>query len=339
MDTFHAMTHYQSQRIRKHSEARKIPVTVVGGFLGSGKTTLVDRVAADATQERTDVLVREFGLTAIDDRLLHIDPRRIHGVPGISMHVDEQTMLYAAMERLHDERFGRFDRLLLETSGVDDPLFIAELFFLYDMPDLYELTNFVVLVDAEYGLLNLREYPAARRQIAFADTVLINKMDLAKADEVRQLERMVRKINPMARICFTTYGDAELSDLLDLGLYEQLCAVGDCSYVGREEAEPVMDIQSITLEESRPLDKEKVNRWISKLFNDYGAKLLRGKGFLCFADEDYRYEFQAVRKSFHSYANTKWQADEERKTVIVLIGERLPEKQRLQEELGECVKQ
>lgn len=332
-DVFHQMTHYQNQRFRRHTRERIVPVTLIGGFLGSGKTTLVNHVLAAPEQARTDVLVREYGSISIDDKLIRVDSDRVHPSPGVSMHADEQTMLYMALDRLHDERFGKFDRLLLETSGTESPEFFVQLFMLMDMPMMYKLDGLITIVDAEYGDLNLNEYRQAREQIAFADVILINKTDLSDESRIASLEQRLRRINAIAEIKHSTYSCVDISEAGKTTLYQQLSKAKQTV-----QEDIYMDgIKSIVLEINKPLDKLKVNAWLQNLFTENGTKILRSKGFFYFKDEDYRYEFQAVRKSFHSYAHDKWSENEERKTTVVLIGENLPEKNMLMETLSSCV--
>lgn len=333
-DLFHQMTHYQNQRFRRHTKQRIVPAFLIGGFLGSGKTTLVNHVLADPEQARTDVLVREYGSVSIDDKLIGIEEERVHPFPGASLHADEQTMLYMAMDRLHDERFEKFDRLLLETSGLDSLEYLVQLFMLWDMPMMYALQSVYVLVDAEYGLLNLQEYREAREHVAFADVLVINKTDLADESAIRELERTLRGINAMAEICRTTYSRINLEEKAALSPYQQL------RHLRPPEGErgDMWDIKSIVLTADEPLDKALVNQWINGVFQTNGSKILRGKGFFSFAGEDYRYEFQAVRKSFHSFARDRWGEDEQRKTTVVLIGENLPEQEALEASLLRCVR-
>lgn len=335
MSMYHEMSSYQHQRLRKHPVQRKIPVTLIGGFLGSGKTTLVNRAIALPEEARTDVVVREHGLVSIDDKLIRLSPERIRAISGVTMHMDEQTMIYMSLDRLHDERYGKFDRLILETSGTENPEELLQMFFLWDMPYMYKLNSLVTVVDSEYGMLNLDEYSQAREQIGFADVLVLNKTDLADEKTLNALEKRLRTINASAKIIRASFGNVRLHDIDHDTLYDTLRNLKQADT--REETEYMDGINSIVIEEKEALNKEKVNRWIQALFDSYGAKLLRSKGFFNFAGEDYRYEFQAVRKSFHSYANELWPDGEERKSVIVLIGENLPDRQELTRTLHECI--
>lgn len=126
---YHEMGSYQHQRMRKHPVQRKIPVVLIGGFLGSGKTTLANHVLAQPEEARTDVVVREYGLVSIDDKLMRVDSVRVRTISGATMHMEEQTLIYMVLDRLHDERYGKFDKLLLETSGTENPEELLQLFF------------------------------------------------------------------------------------------------------------------------------------------------------------------------------------------------------------------
>ena len=332
---YHEMSSYRHQRIRKHPVQRKIPITLIGGFLGSGKTTLVNHAIVQPEEARTDVVVREHGLISIDDKLIRAPEERVRAITGVTMHLDEQTTIYMALDRLHDERYGKFDKLILETSGTENPQELLQMFFLWDMPYMYSLSAFVTVVDGVYGMLNLDEYKAAREQVGFADVIVINKVDASPAAEIDRLEKRIRAINCAAAVVRASYCKFDLSKYDGISLYDRLKTIHESD--SRQGAEYMDGISSIVLEENEALDKAKVNAWIQKLFLENGAKLLRGKGFFWFKDDDFRYEFQSVRKSFHSYANELWPEKAERKTVIVLIGEKLPDKNELSRSLHACI--
>lgn len=333
MSDFLHQISYQHNRIKKYNDGWKVPVTVVCGFLGSGKTTTVNHIASLPGAETFDVFIREYALVSVDEKLIKGVPlERIHVNSGVSEHIDEETMLYIAMDRLHEERHKKFSRLILETSGAEDPEIFRHLFFLWDMPQMYDLSTFITVVDSEYGEMTLDEFECAAQQIALADTVLINKTDLADEESLRHLEARIRGINIGAHVIRTRYGNISMDDAKGLSLYELL------KNVTSDKDVICMDkIRSYALEVEEPLDKAKTNVWINALFNQYGSTILRSKGFMNFAGEDYRYEFQAVRKTFHSYANDVWPGDEPRKTSIVLIGTELPEKEALEAGLRACI--
>lgn len=310
----------------------RIPINVISGFLGAGKTTLMNHILSHPTRERVDVLIREFGKEAVDDQLVKFVSGNTHVFPGISMHDDPQLLLH---DYLHDlacnEETEPFDRLLLETSGLDRPESIVQMFMIGYIPQHYRLGSCIVVVDAQYGLLSLEEYEVARHQVAYADAIVINKMDLAEQEEVELLEKTLRKINPMAKIHQCSFGQVDLRSVLNIELYGQLKELEQ-----NEGATSVYGIQTVVLSENKPLDKDKVNHWINELFENTGAKILRGKGFLYFEGEDWRYEFQSVRKSFHSKADRCWEEGEARKSTIVLIGENLPDEKELRASFAAC---
>lgn len=313
----------------------KVPVTVIGGFLGSGKTTHVNHLIKASDDTRVDVIVREFGSISIDDLLVHLPKERVHVFPGVSMHHDPQLMLYGFLDSLY-ERYGKtFDSVLMESSGLDKPEDLVQLFFLGDVAKNYRLGSYIAIVSADYGSLDLDEYRIAREQAALADVVIINKTDLADEAEVDRLEERIRGMNMMARIIRAKFGEVDPDKVTDIGLHEQLEEVYGRLTEGRR-AFGMDDIRTIALTETRPMDKEKVNAWLQSLFMKEGTKMLRSKGFFNFQGFDERFEFQAVRKTFHSKADRKWEDGEDRKSVIVVIGEGLPDEKLLQESFSKC---
>ena len=269
--------------------------------------------------------------------------------------MDPQSTLYWALENLYSraDTLGGghltwqdvdFDYLLLETSGLDMPEHLAGLFFLDRLRDHYHLDSYIVVVDAEYGELCLYEYRRASEQVAFADILLINKVDLVDEDVLHSLEKRLRRINALARIYRTEYAQIDLDKLMNVRLFNappsaDLVATtsGGAADAPDTEEDSMDPFQSVTLSEARPLDKEKVNAWIEGLFEQRGRKILRSKGFLNFAGYDHRFVFQGVRMTFHSRTDRLWEPDEERKSTIVLIGEGLDDAAELQRSFSECV--
>lgn len=306
-------------------------VNIVGGFLGAGKTTLLNHLLSGGNLGRTCVLVREYGETGIDGRLIGVDPEDIHMFQGVSFQDAPQLRLYDYLHRLYDEK--EFDRLLMEVSGLENPHDLVQLFMVGHIPEHYTLGSYIAVVDARYGELNFDEYPVALEQVAYADAVIINKIDLADETAAARLEERIGHINGAARVRRASYARVDLTLFLNMDLYGQLKHLRPAA----AERNGMDHIQSMVLTEERPMDKDKVDAWINALFSQKGQKILRSKGFFCFRDEDCRYEFQGVRKSFHSKADCRWQPDEERKSVVVLIGEQMLDEARLQQSFSACV--
>ncbi len=330
------------------------PVAIIGGFLGAGKTTLLNYILTEQQGTRMEVIIREYGVVGVDHKLIVDEDVNVQLMAGGCIFADPQLKLFWAMENLYSrcDKLGGgnfswqdvdFDYLLMETSGLDMPEYLVRLFFLERLRDHYRLDSYIVLVDAEYGELNLDEYKLARQQVAFADIFLINKIDLADEEKVSRLEQRLHRINTLARIYRTEYARVDLSKVLNVGLFD--AAFKPKSFpnpdgvreAGHDGEEKVDDIQSVVLSEKRLLDKEKINVWIKNLFVSRGNKILRSKGFLNFAGSDHRFVFQGVRKTFHSKADRLWKPDEERESVIVLIGEGLDDVEELQKSFSACV--
>ncbi len=309
----------------------KKTVNIIAGFLGAGKTTLVNDVLSQPFDKKIDIIVREYGIASIDDRLIDMDRERVHVFLGVSLHEDPQSMLMTYLQTLYDVS-GRhpFDHLLIEASGAERAEGLVQLFMLPEIREHYQVGSCIVVVDGEFGDLNLEEYHVAREQTAYADVLVINKTDVADPQKLDRLEAMLREINPFAKVIRTQFGHVNLNEVLNADIYEQLRRLHETKESGMDE------IQTITLTVDEPLDISKTNEWISGLFKENGLKLLRGKGFFNIAGSDYRYEFQSVRTSFHSKTDKLWGEDEERRTVIVLIGERLPDAGELKAGLLKC---
>jgi len=325
--------HRHHQKVEHIKE--KISVTVIGGFLGSGKTSLVNHIVAHSLDSPVDVLVREYGEMPIDDMLIHVDPKRLHVFPGVSLHYDPQLMLYGFMDNLGGEADEKIHHLLMEASGLDEPEYLSRLFLLGNIRNKYHQESYVTIVDAEFAHVNLDEYPLVQEQIAYADVILLNKTDLVEADEIPTIIDRLRRINGLAKIFETQYCKIDPQTVLETDAFDQLMHLESFS-TEKSEDKPMDNITTIILQENRAMDKDKVNFWLDRLFRDQSIKLLRSKGIFYFSGSDFKFEFQGVRTSFHSKALSEWQEGEERKSVMVIIGEAL-DVATLKQDFSQCV--
>ncbi|CAK7257778.1 MULTISPECIES: GTP-binding protein [unclassified Shinella] len=198
---------------------KPIPVTVLTGYLGAGKTTLLNRILTDNHGKKYAVIVNEFGEIGIDNDLIVESDEEIYEMNNGCICCTVRGDLIRVVEGLM-RRPGRFDAIIVETTGLADPVPVAQTFFMDDdVRQKTELDAIVALVDAKHLPLRLKDSREAEDQIAFADVVLINKTDLVSPEELARIEATVRVINPSARIHRTTRSEIDLSKVLDQGAF------------------------------------------------------------------------------------------------------------------------
>ncbi|WP_008311256.1 CobW family GTP-binding protein [Leptolyngbya sp. PCC 6406] len=199
-----------------------LPVTIITGFLGSGKTTLLNHILSNQAGLKTAVLVNEFGEIGIDNDLLITTPgsddtmvELSNGCICCTINNDLMDAVYKVLERQN-----QIDYLVVETTGLADPLPIALTFLGTELRDLTRLDSIVTVVDAENYSLDLFNSQAAYNQIAYGDIILLNKVDLVDEADLDLLEVKLRQIKEGARILRTTRSEVPLPLILSVGLFE-----------------------------------------------------------------------------------------------------------------------
>jgi G3E family GTPase len=198
-----------------------LPVTIITGFLGSGKTTLLNHILSNQQGVKTAVLVNEFGEIGIDNELIvntSDDNTMIelsNGCVCCTINEDLANAVYKIMERPD-----KVDYMIVETTGLADPLPVALTFLGSELRDLTRLDSIVTVVDAENFNISLFNSEVAQSQIAYGDIILLNKTDLVDEADLDKLEVQIRDIKDGARILRTTKGNVPLSLLLSVGLFD-----------------------------------------------------------------------------------------------------------------------
>ncbi len=199
--------------------AKPIPVTVLTGYLGAGKTTLLNRILSENHGKKYAVIVNEFCEICIDNDLIVESDEEIYEMNNGCVCCTVRGDLIRVVEGLM-RRPGRFDGIIVETTGLADPVPVAQTFFMDDdVRAKTELDAVVALVDAKHLPLRLKDSREAEDQIAFADVVIVNKTDLVSPEEVARIEDIVRAINPSARVYKTTRSGVDLARVLDQGAF------------------------------------------------------------------------------------------------------------------------
>ena len=198
----------------------RVPVTVLTGFLGSGKTTLVNRILTENHGKRIAVVENEYNEISIDRDLVVSEAEEIVEMNNGCLCCMVRGDLMVALRNLL-KRVEKFDYILIETSGLTDPGPVAQTFIMDEyLKERVRLDGIVTLVDSKHVWLHIDEREELREQIAFADVVLLNKTDLVSPPELLKLEDRVRDINALAKIHRTLNSAAEMEDILDIGAFE-----------------------------------------------------------------------------------------------------------------------
>ena len=322
----------------------KIPVTILSGFLGAGKTTLLNYILREQHGKRIAIIENEFGEIDIDSDLVVASDEEIYEMSNgcICCVTPVRGDLLAVISKLMS-RQDRIDYIMLETSGLADPMPVAQAFFVDD-PVLDEVTldGVVVLVDAMHIEQHLDDVRydgidnQAVDQIVCADRIIINKIDLVDDDSVQRIDGRIRALNQRADIAPSSYAEVNLDGILGIEAFElsQRAAADpaflDNHYVHSHDP----DVETCALRIPGELDKEQVEEAAAGIAADYGADLLRWKGVLAIAGDTHRVALQGVHKIYEMHPLDRWDG-EHRDSRIVFIGKGL-DRQSLADRFEAC---
>ena len=308
----------------------RVPVTVVTGFLGSGKTTLVNYILSENHGKRIAVIENEFGEIGIDDALVIDAEEEIfemnNGCICCTVRGDLIRILGTLMKRRD-----KFDYILVETTGLADPAPVAQTFFVdEEIRGQLRLDAIVTVVDAKHLAIHLFEEKEegieneALEQLAFADRVLINKVDLVNEEELLLVEKQIRSINAGASLVRTQMSKVDLDWVLNARAFE-LSRVLEVDPQFLEESEHMHDqsITSVGIEVDGLVDLEKINDWLGWLLREKGTEIFRMKGILNINGSENRFVFQGVHMLFDGQPDRAWRTDETRVNKMIFIGRNL----------------
>jgi G3E family GTPase len=307
----------------------QIPVTILTGFLGSGKTTLLNRILQENHGQRIAVIENEFGEAGIDNEILLQDrDEQIIEMNNGCICCTVRGDLVRILGNLADKRDAgeiKFDRVVIETTGLADPAPVAQTFFVEDkVHQNYLLDAVITLVDAKHAPMQLKEHHEAQEQVGFADRILISKSDLVSESETTALHAHLKRLNPRAPIKNVHFGKTEIADILDVRGFnlDDILAI-EPDFLGEDHHEHDDEISSFVFRDKRPFIMEKLDTFLGGIVEIYGADMLRYKGVLNVQGNDKRVVFQGVHMLMASDLGKPWD-NASRESVLVFIGKNLP---------------
>ncbi|GMQ04055.1 hypothetical protein CsSME_00049617 [Camellia sinensis var. sinensis] len=331
----------------------RVPATIITGFLGSGKTTLLNHILTAQHGKRIAVIENEFGEVDIDGSLVasHSSANEEiimvnNGCLCCTVHGDLVKMLLELVKKKRD----KFDHIVIETTGLAKPAPVIETFCTDELVSRYvKLDGVVTLVDSKHVMQRLNEVKPrfvvneAVEQIAYADRIILNKIDLVTEAELESLTNRIKHINGMAQIKLAKYGVVDMDFVLGVGGYDleridsevQLdsspCAThqhdsGHEHHKGHHhDHKHDSAVSSVSIVSEDTLDLDEVDDWLERIIEEKGDDLYRMKGVLSVNGSDERYVFQGVQSMLDGCPGKAWGPDEKRINKLVFIGRNLDE--------------
>jgi G3E family GTPase len=310
-------------------ESNMVPVTILTGFLGSGKTTLLNRILKEDHGHRIAVIENEFGEVGVDNDIIETGDEQIvemnNGCICCTVRGDLIRILGTLKEK-RDTGTLKFDRVVIETTGMADPGPVAQTFFTdEEIGNYYLLDSIITLVDAKHAPKQLDEFHEAQEQVGFADKILLSKTDLVSEDETSSLSTRLKRMNPRAPIKKVHFGDAPLEEVLDIrGFNLNAILQLDPQFLTDIQHEHHDEVESFVFRSDKPFDGTKLEQFLSGMIQVYGPDLLRYKGVLWMKGNPRRVVFQGVHMMMGGDMGKPWGRNEKKGSVMVFIGKKLP---------------
>ncbi|GCL41758.1 CobW family GTP-binding protein [Dolichospermum planctonicum] len=338
-----------------------LPVTIITGFLGSGKTTLLNHILTNQQGVKTAVLVNEFGEIGIDNELIiSTDENMVelsNGCICCTINNDLVDAVYKVLEREE-----KLDYLVVETTGLADPLPVAMTFLGAELRDLTRLDSIITVVDAANYSLDLFNSEAALSQITYGDVIILNKTDLVDETTLQELEKKINNIKEGARIIRTTKSQVPLPLILSVGLFESdkyfdshteehhdhsncghehhddhdhsTCGHDHHDHEHHDHSNHLENdgFTSISFQSDKPFAIRKFQYFLD---NQLPTNVFRAKGIMWFEESPQRHIFHLCGKRF-TIDDDQWKNENKKQNQLVLIGQNLDSETLLQQ-LENCI--
>ena len=341
-----------------------IPATILTGFLGAGKTTVLKRILTEAHGQKIAVIENEFGEENIDSDILVSDTteqiiQMSNGCICCTIREDLRATLQDLAEKKRKGELD-FDRVVIETTGLADPGPVAQTFFMDDeVAESYLLDAILTLVDAKHAPEQLNDRQEARRQVGFADQIFISKSELVSPADLDALQHRLKHMNPRAPQQIVNFGEVAIKDFFDLRGFNLNAKLDiDPGFLNAEPHDHDHDhdhahhdhvhgesckhpshahgdhsghhhhvdddVKSFVFKSERAFDPAKLEDFLGAVVNIYGPRMLRYKGVLYMKDTERKVIFQGVHQLMGSDLGPAWAPGETKSSKLVFIGIDLP---------------
>jgi G3E family GTPase len=306
-----------------------VPVTILTGFLGAGKTTLLNRILKEDHGQRIAVIENEFGEVGVDSDIIEKSEEQILEMNNGCICCTVRGDLIRILGTLKEKRGTgelKFDRVVIETTGMADPGPVAQTFFTdEEIGNYYLLDSILTVVDAKHAPKQLDEFHEAQEQVGFADRILMSKTDLVTEDDVKALVERLKRMNPRAPVKKVHFGEAPIEEILDIrGFNLNAILELDPEFLVDAHHDHHDQVASFVFRSEKPFDGDKLENFLSGMIQVYGPDLLRYKGVLWMKGKANRVVFQGVHMMMGGDMGKPWAKGETKQSILVFIGKNLP---------------
>ena len=305
---------------------KQVPVTVLTGYLGAGKTTLLNRILTEPHGKKFAVIINEFGSVGVDNDLVVGVDEEVFEMNNGCICCTVRGDLIRIISGLLRRGLDNFDGIIVETTGLADPAPVAQTFFMDDdVRKATKLDAVITVVDAKHISQRLKDSTEAEDQIAFADIIVLNKLDLVSDKELAAVEAAIRSINPYAQVHKTKNSQIELDKILDRGAFDlnRILQIEPEFLAGGHTHNHDSAVKSVALTSDRAVILGRFEEWIGGVLADQGPNILRSKGVLNIRNSPRRFVFQAVHMVADSAPGNAWKDGEKQTSKMVFIGRNL----------------